>query len=133
MKAPDSLFSDEEGVRIQPPLTGIPCSALGVLPAEQVLGDEADATARKAAKAKQPWWLPPSQVSHYYRIAGVYFVVAVGALIASFAGAPAIGARMFTGLWLLMSIWHLLSAVAVRRRDRRTRRWRRRRWPALRR
>jgi hypothetical protein len=64
---------------------------------EQVLGDEADAAARKAAK--KPWWLPANRAGYYFKIGGLYFTLAVAALIASFAGAPVAYARMFACLW----------------------------------
>jgi hypothetical protein len=87
---------------------------------QEVLGDQTDAPARKAAKAKNPWWLPPSQVRHYNRMAGAYFALAAAAFIASFfVGPGAVTARTFAGLWLVMSAWHLLSAVMLRRRARR--------------
>ena len=83
-----------------------------------VMADETGAAARKAAR--RPWWLPPSQVSHYNRMAGLYFVLAVAALIASFfVGQDVMVPRIFAGLWLLMSAWHLLSAVVLNRRARR--------------
>jgi hypothetical protein len=88
----------------------------------QVLGDEADHAALQAARkaARKPWWLPPSQVRHYYRFAGAYLVLAGVALIGSFfIGYSAVVARMFAGLWLAMSAWHLVSAVVLRRRARR--------------
>ena len=81
-----------------------------------VMADEAGAAAPKAAP--RPWWLPPSQLSHYNRIAGSYFVMAVAALIASFL-AGVVVLRIFAGLWLLIGAWHLLSAVLLRRRARR--------------
>lgn len=85
---------------------------------QNVMADEAGSAARKAAK--RPWWLPPSQVRHYNRVAGAYFVLAVAAFIASFfVGQDVIVPRIFAGLWLLMSAWHLLSAVMLRRRARR--------------
>ena len=83
---------------------------------QSVMAGEAGTAARKAPQ--RPWWLPPGQVSHYDRMAGIYFVLAVAALIASFF-AGVIVLRMFAGLWLLLSAWHLLSAVLLRRRARR--------------
>ena len=77
-----------------------------------VMADEA------GGAAPRPWWLPPSQLSHYNRIAGSYFVMAVAALIASFL-ARVMVLRIFAGLWLLIGAWHLLSAVLLRRRARR--------------
>lgn len=86
---------------------------------EQILGDEADAAARKAAK--KPWWLPANRAGYYFKIGGLYFTLAVAALIASFAGAPVAYARMFACLWVLMSLSFLVPGVVVRRRTRRAR------------
>jgi hypothetical protein len=82
---------------------------------EQVLGDEADSTRRKAAK--RPWWLLAGPERHHGKMACVYFVMAVAAFAAYLLGVPGPVAWMFAIFWLLMSAW-FVSAVAWRRRGR---------------
>ena len=83
----------------------------------QVLDDGAGAAARR--KPKQPWWLPAGPERYHARIGGLYIILALAALVASFFGAPAPVAWMFAGWWLLMGSWYFLSRVALRKRARR--------------
>jgi multisubunit Na+/H+ antiporter MnhE subunit len=79
---------------------------------EQVFRDEAGSGARKAAR--KPWWMLTAIASRGYLMAGLYFGMAIAALIASFFVEPIV-TRMFAAVWLALSVWFLILAVVVLR------------------
>jgi hypothetical protein len=80
---------------------------------QQVLDDGAHSAARKAAK--RPWWLPAGDTRNYVRTGWLYSIAAAVLFAVSLLGASAVAAWMLGGFWLLMGVWHFLSAAAVRR------------------
>jgi hypothetical protein len=84
---------------------------------EEVFDDSEHAAERRARK---PWWQLAKTVRQGYLMSGGYFVIAVGALIVSVTGSGSpVASRIFTVLWLVFSIWCLVSTVALRRRQQR--------------
>jgi branched-subunit amino acid ABC-type transport system permease component len=83
---------------------------------QQTFGDETESSIRKTSR--KPWWLRTTKASHGFLMAGAYFGIAVVALIVSFFAAPIV-ARMFAALWLVFSVWYLISATVARRKQRR--------------
>lgn len=85
---------------------------------EEVLADSEHAAERKAQATRKPWWQLAKTVRQGLVMSGGYFAVAVGALIVSMTGpgSPVVP-RMFAVLWLVFSIWCLVSTLVIRRRQ----------------
>lgn len=81
---------------------------------QQAVANKTGSSARKTAR--KPWWLRTTRASHSLMMAGAYFGIAVAALIVSFFVEPII-ARMFAALWLVFSVWYLISATIARRNN----------------
>lgn len=80
---------------------------------QQVLDDGAHSAARRAAR--RPWWLPAGDARNYVRTGWLYSIAAAVFFTAWLLGAPLSVAWMFGAFWLLMGVWHFLSAAAVGR------------------
>jgi hypothetical protein len=88
---------------------------------EEVFDDSAHAAERRAQAVRKPWWQRAKTVRQGYLMSGGYFVIAVGALIVSVTGPGSpFAPRTFAVLWLVFSIWCLVSTVALRRRQQRS-------------